>query len=121
MSLRPDVPGGEDLVNTPRVTITLDSSPPQRQSNIVPDALATTHVYALASGKARKRRGLFSRGSAQVRIVVPENEDGSEKPPSAAELRRQQVAECQTRWNDIHRARTLFACNPSVVDPSSIA
>jgi len=111
MSLRPDIPG-KDL-NAPRLTITSDS-PPQRQSNIVPDAPATAHAYASASGKARRRRRLFSRDS---RIVVPENKD---EPPSAAELRRQQVAEYQTRWNDIHRVRTLFAYNPSVVDPSSI-
>ena len=96
MSSSPNNRGGDSFV--PRLTLTPSDSLTQRQSAIAPNASTTAHVQ-LSPGKARKRH--------RLRVGIVEND--AEKPP-ASERRRQQVAEYQTQWNDIHEVCIFSFC-----------
>lgn len=103
---------GKSSSITPRVTVTRDVDF-NNGSSAAPNS----------AQKSRKRRPRFGRDQVITIESVPEDGSEPENIESAAELRRRQVAEYRTQWNDIHKVlrgswtmkRRRSRCRPRII------
>lgn len=83
--------------SAPRVTVTSVSASARSDEPQSPGAASTQ--------KSRRRRPHFSRNQVVISVEAVSDDASENDGVSAAEQRRRQVEEYQTRWTDIHKVR----------------